>query len=385
VPEIITQPFWYTIKKVQDIDSYEFLLANKKCTVNVEAYRAILDICPRVKGVDFTDVPNDDTALTFLIDLEENVEFPELIGKTLLTRLIIGKKGDQDIPPKKSRGKGSKGKKTTEESQETINVSKESEPEPEPEPAKKNTSKSGGRSSKSVVIQDTVSTPKSKPATSRTKLKGAPSLTPQEQEAADIMQAFTESEKTSRRQQGIGGSNEGTSSKPGVLNESTIISTTSNEETGAKPEAPDEEKDITEEKDAKDGDADDGGNDTKDADDEDVKTESDEDEIYKYKIQVHKDEDVEMKDAKVEESDKGEEKVTYPAKEEGKKILKGKDDTKKTELPPSSSSLSVSSCIGDQFFKVSSDSSLVSTIKDYANTYVSSLLDICIQQETPQT
>ncbi|GKA83563.1 hypothetical protein Tco_0805158 [Tanacetum coccineum] len=41
------------------------------------------------------------------------------------------------IPPKKSRGKGSKGKKTAEESQETVDVSEESKPEPEP--AKKKT------------------------------------------------------------------------------------------------------------------------------------------------------------------------------------------------------------------------------------------------------
>ncbi|GKC55021.1 hypothetical protein Tco_1077766 [Tanacetum coccineum] len=31
--------------------------------------QTILNICPRVEGVDFTDVPDDETALTFLIDL----------------------------------------------------------------------------------------------------------------------------------------------------------------------------------------------------------------------------------------------------------------------------------------------------------------------------
>ncbi|GKG28195.1 hypothetical protein Tco_0406522, partial [Tanacetum coccineum] len=31
--------------------------------------RKILNICPRVEGVDFTDVPDDVTELTFLIDL----------------------------------------------------------------------------------------------------------------------------------------------------------------------------------------------------------------------------------------------------------------------------------------------------------------------------
>ncbi|GKE47056.1 hypothetical protein Tco_1478314 [Tanacetum coccineum] len=330
----------------------------------------------------------------------------------------------KQIPPKKSRGKGSKGKKTAKESQETIDVSEESEPEPQP--AKKNTSgkrrvknkvtlsaddniisddpdltlelaKSisqtesekakavrkvhttharivtefvpesakknfGGRSSKSVVIQDTLSTPKSKPATSKTKLKGT------------------------------GGSNEGTGTIPGVPDNFTLIYATSSEGTGAKPGVLDEEKDITEEKvvlewadkqdsefsdddnddvekDDKDGDADDEGDDhvsnTQDANDEDVETEFDEDEIYKYKIR--------------------EEKVTNKAKKEAKRTSEAKDDTKKIELPPSSSSLSVSSGFGDQFLKLSSDSSLVSTVKDSTDTNVCSLLDIPIQHETPQT
>ncbi|GKF16361.1 hypothetical protein Tco_0061279 [Tanacetum coccineum] len=60
VLEIFMQQFWCTIKKVQDTDSYEFLSMLKSL---------ILDICPRVEGVDFIDVPDDDTALTFLIDL----------------------------------------------------------------------------------------------------------------------------------------------------------------------------------------------------------------------------------------------------------------------------------------------------------------------------
>nr|GFA16676.1 hypothetical protein [Tanacetum cinerariifolium] len=73
------------------------------------------------------------------------------------------------------------------------------------------------------------------------------------------------------------------------------------------------------------------------------------------------------------------------AKEEAEKTSEAKDDAKKTELPPSSSSLSLSSGFGDQFLKISFDSSLVNIVKDYAYTNVSSLLDIPIQQETPQT
>ncbi|GJU16608.1 hypothetical protein Tco_1144574, partial [Tanacetum coccineum] len=215
-----------------------------------------------------------------------------------------------------------------------------------PESAKK---KSSGRSSKSVVIQDTPSALKSKPATSKAKLKGALSLTPAKQEAANIMQALKESKKTSSRQ--LGGSNEGTGTIPGVPNESTFVSATSNSEHS--------DNDIDDvKKDDKDGDANDEGDDH--------------------------DEDVEMKDAEVDESDKGEEKVTDAAKEGVEKTSEAKDDTKKTELPPSSLGLSVSLGFDDQFLKLSSDSSLVSTVKDSADTDVSSLLDIPIQQDTPQ-
>nr|GEW94010.1 hypothetical protein [Tanacetum cinerariifolium] len=225
------------------------------------------------------------------------------------------------------------GKKTAGDCQETIDVSKESEPEPEqtkkktsskrrfkkkvtltadaniisddrdaalelakivtesvPETVKK---KSGGRSSKSVVIQDTLIDPKSKPATSKTKLKG------------------TE------------GSNEGTGSKPGVLisPQSSLL-----------PQV--------KELDDKDGDVDDEGDDhisdTQDADDEDIKNKSDEDDIYKYKIRVHKDKDEKIINGEVDEE------ITDAANADAEKTSEVKDDPKKTKLPPSSSSLSVS-------------------------------------------
>ncbi|GKG09527.1 hypothetical protein Tco_0338273, partial [Tanacetum coccineum] len=79
-------------------------------------------------------------------------------------------------------------------------------------------------------------------------------------------------------------------------------------------------------------------------DDEDAKTESDEDEIYKYKIRMRKDEDVEMSYAEVENSDKG---------------------------------------FGDQFLKLSSDSSLVSTVKDTTDVEINFLLEVKIQSEVP--
>ncbi|GJR72860.1 hypothetical protein Tco_0085225 [Tanacetum coccineum] len=411
--------------KVPDIVSYEFLLANKKCTVIVEVFRTILDIYPRVEGVDFVDVPDDDTTLTFLINLGykgplnkytnmfvDQMHQPWRTLAAIINKCLSGKLASNDklkksridiliIPDvhqifnksdptlEKQRQRRVVKKKVTLSANDNIisddpdvalelaksisqTEAKEAEAarkvhatharivsESVPESAKK---KYGGRSPKSIVIQDTSSAPKSKPATSKANLKGAPSLTPAEQEAANIMQALKESKKTSKRLQGTRGLNEGTGTIPRVPDESTVVSATSSEETGAKPGVTDKDKDITEEKDENDGDADNEGDDhvsdTQDANDEDVETKSNEDDIYKYKIRVHKDEDVEMKDAEVEETDKGEEKVTVAAKEEAKKTSEVKDDTKETELPPSSSSLSVSSGFGDQFLKLSSDSSL---------------------------
>ncbi|GJZ73460.1 retrovirus-related pol polyprotein from transposon TNT 1-94 [Tanacetum coccineum] len=425
VPEIFIQQFWYSIKKVQGTNSYEFLLANKKCTVNAEVFRTILDIGPRVEGVDFTNVPDDDTALTFLIDLgykgplyKHNNMFVDYMHHpwrtlaAIINKCLSGKTAKSEPEPEPSKKKTSSKrrvkKKVTMSADDNIisddndaalelakSIKKTEDEEAEEarqvhttherivtesisESAKK---KSGGRSSKSVVIQDTPSAQKSKPATSKTKLKGASSLTPEEQEAADIMQALKESKKTSRRQPGTGGSNEGTGSKLRVLNESTVISATSSKGTGIKLRVPDEEKDITEEKvilewgdeqdrensdddndvvekddnndvkkDDKDGDADDEGDDhisdTQDADDEDVKTESNEDDIYKYKIRVCKDEDEDMINAKFDDSDKG---------------------------------------FSDQFPKLSSDSSLVSTIKDTTYSKINSLLEVKIQSEVPHT
>ncbi|GKC25734.1 retrovirus-related pol polyprotein from transposon TNT 1-94, partial [Tanacetum coccineum] len=40
-----------------------------RCVVDAEVFRKILDICPRVKGEEFTEAQDDDATLTFLIDL----------------------------------------------------------------------------------------------------------------------------------------------------------------------------------------------------------------------------------------------------------------------------------------------------------------------------
>ncbi|GJS85164.1 retrovirus-related pol polyprotein from transposon TNT 1-94 [Tanacetum coccineum] len=283
------------------------------------------------------------------------------------------------ISPKKSRGKGSQGKKTADVSQELVDVSKVSEPEP----AKKKTS---SRSTRGVVIQDPPSTLNPKLAASKVKLKGVP-------------------------------------------DESTVIFATSSERTGTKPRVPGEEKVISEanvilewgsenksehfddsqlnfdvkEKMDNDGDADDEGDDhisdIQDTDDEDAKIESDVDEIYKYKIHVRKDVNVEMAKAETVEHENKEKDemidaskayVEKTAKEKGDAELAGNVMTSdyqvkvSTEFSLPSSSLSISSGFGTQFLNSSFDISLTSVLRDSAEADVSSLMDIHIQQETSQ-
>ncbi|GKC68448.1 hypothetical protein Tco_1101046 [Tanacetum coccineum] len=182
------------------------------------------------------------------------------------------------------------------------------------------------------------------------------------------MQAFKESKKTNKRQPGTRGSSEGTCTIPGVLDESTVVSATLSKGTEQESEYSEEDKLDDEEKDDKEG----------DADDEDDETESDEDDIYKYKIYVCKDENEEMLNAEVEDSNKGDEEVTDAAKADAEKTSEVKDYAKKTELPLISSSLSVSLGFGDQFLKLSSDSSFVSTVKDTTDANINSLLKVKI-------
>ncbi|GJW34181.1 retrovirus-related pol polyprotein from transposon TNT 1-94 [Tanacetum coccineum] len=438
VLEIFMQQFLYFNKKLPGTNSYEFLLSNKKCVINANVFKTILDICLRVEGVDFTDVPDDDTALTFLIELGykgplykntniENVDYPELIWEDLayqidhrkekrsrrenmpypgFTQIIINhflkqhmslsnlkyqhyhsikddgiqsesyqmfiKYSTGQILPKKSRGKWSQGKKTTDTPVTNIDVSKEYKPEP----AKKKTS-SKRRVKKKVtlstddniifddpdvaleIVTKTVLEPtRRKPSGKVTpdpfkKLKIVPSLTPKEQEVIDTMKALKKAKSPAEDNQ--------VPEEEKVTTEEKVILEWE-EKLGSKYSDNDNDDEVD-----KDDDADDEGDehisDTQDADDEYAETKSDEDDIYKYKIR--------------------DKEVTDAAKEDAEKTLEVKDDAKKTELPSSSSSLSVSLGFGDQFLKTSSDTSLIGTVKDTTHAKISSLMDINIQSEVP--
>ncbi|GKD92274.1 hypothetical protein Tco_1372111 [Tanacetum coccineum] len=317
--------------------------------VNVDVFRIILDIYPRVEGVNFTDVPDDDTTLAFLIKLG----YKEAIKQSESYQMFI-KYSTSRIPPKKSRGKGSQRKKTTYDSQETIDVSEESKPKPES--VKRKTS---GNSISQTKVEEVEAARQVHATHARIVTKSVPESTKKKSGGRSSksvinkrLQTLCKLLKKVRRQ--------ARDSQWGSEQES---------------EYSEEDKLDDEEKDDKEG----------DADDEDDETESDEDDIYKYKIRVRKDEDEEMINAKVDDSDKGDEEINDAAKADAEKNLEVKDDPKKAELPLTSSSLSVSLGFGDPFLKLSSDSSLVSTVKDTTDAEINSLLEVKIQSEVPHT
>nr|GEX30513.1 retrovirus-related Pol polyprotein from transposon TNT 1-94 [Tanacetum cinerariifolium] len=190
VPEILMQQFWYTIQKVKDSESYEFLLANKRCVVDAKVFRKVLDIYPRNKGKEFTEVQNDEDTITFFLDLRykdiayqinhrkekksrcENMPYPRFtkviidcflskhksLKKLKFQRYHMIKDDDTNLIKVSSYnilvqfllkiveakvlkgrrleillkkiGKGSQGKKTRDTAKENVDVSEESDPKP---------------------------------------------------------------------------------------------------------------------------------------------------------------------------------------------------------------------------------------------------------------
>nr|GEW50669.1 hypothetical protein [Tanacetum cinerariifolium] len=216
-----------------------------------------------------------------------------------------------EITPKKSRGNGSQGKKTIDVYQEPVDVSKEFEPEPA---KRKTTSKRVVKKKVAISTDDNI----------------IPDL--------DIALEL------------------------GVLDESTVISATSSEETESEYSKEDlsEEEEIdwigSEEDDEKKDDTDDD----KSIDLEISDNEETDDEILQGKEQVNNDEDEEMTNVQVEESRNGDEEDTEAAKADSKKTEEVKDDSKKPEVPLTRSSLYVS-----------------------LEAEINSLLDIKIQYQVP--
>ncbi|GJX57206.1 hypothetical protein Tco_0287103 [Tanacetum coccineum] len=336
------------------------------------------------------------------------------------------------IPPKKSRGKGSQGKKSAvtqkpasvevsdecdpgptkrqtgsrRKSKKKVSISADDNIIPEPDVALEKLTR---RRPFGIAFGDTSSVSQKKSPDQSQKLKGIQTMTVEEQLAADTMQALKDSKKLSRSQPHAGGSSKGTGVSPGVPDKLTVILTTSSEGNGTKPGVPNEVKGSSkakgdsaidwgskeeseyseeenvdeeiewlttdEEEEKKDDDEDDKSIDIEKTDDDE---ETDDEFVYVDEY-VHDDVDKEMKDAEDVETGKDNEEITNAEKTE---VTKG-DLEEAGKLPLTNSSLSVSSGFGNQFLNLSFDTSLIGTIKVSADTKINSLLDIQIQQEVP--
>nr|GEV68644.1 hypothetical protein [Tanacetum cinerariifolium] len=172
VLEIFMQQFWYTLKKVKDSKSYEFLLANKKCIVDAKVFRMILDIdhmkerksrretmsfprftkviikhffsqhksLSKLKFQHYHTIKDDGIVnrLKFVRIGEDYQEYRLPIPDMMLNDTIKQSESYQmflkyspgQIPPKKIRGKESQGKKTADTPMADVDVSEESDSEP---------------------------------------------------------------------------------------------------------------------------------------------------------------------------------------------------------------------------------------------------------------
>ncbi|GJW54453.1 hypothetical protein Tco_0098538 [Tanacetum coccineum] len=151
-------------------------------------------------------------------------------------------------------------------------------------------------------------------------------------------------------------------------------------EWGSKQESEYSEEDLSEEEEIdwidseEDDEKKDDTDDDKRIDLEMTDDEETDNEVLQGKEQVNDDEDKEMTNAEVEKSRNGDEEDTDAAKADAEKTKETKDDSKKDELPPTSSSLFVSLGFCDQFLKLSSDTSLIGIVKDTIDAEISSLL-----------
>ncbi|GJQ96653.1 hypothetical protein Tco_0007792 [Tanacetum coccineum] len=72
VPVIYMHQFWATVTKYKA--SYRFKIDNKRFSVNVEVFKEILNICPKIPGKEFDETPSEKEALSFIRELGHSRE-----------------------------------------------------------------------------------------------------------------------------------------------------------------------------------------------------------------------------------------------------------------------------------------------------------------------
>nr|GEY67661.1 hypothetical protein [Tanacetum cinerariifolium] len=297
VPEICMQQFWFTITKIKNSNFYEFKLENKKCLVDVKyvnfaeliwedfSYqidnrwlkKGIREIMPYPRFTKIiinhflsirTSVPKglpsslhtikDDSVLSRMkfVRIRKDFQEQEVIynlkpasievsdesdskparkqtanRRVIKKKILISAKDNIISEPDISLELGKSMSLTEAEKEETATqfhaTHERIVTESDLEPAR--------RIPLGIAFRYTLNVSKKISPDLSQKQKGIQTLTIEEQFAADTMQSLKASRKSSKSQPHVGGSSEGTCTKPGVPDESTSILSTSHERTGTKP------------------------------------------------------------------------------------------------------------------------------------------------------
>ncbi|GJW59361.1 hypothetical protein Tco_0108696 [Tanacetum coccineum] len=86
---IYMHQLWATVNKHNA--SYRFKIDNKRFSVNVEVFRDILNICPRVLGQEFNELPSEEEALSFIYELSQSGEIKYITDVSGLDKLRLSR------------------------------------------------------------------------------------------------------------------------------------------------------------------------------------------------------------------------------------------------------------------------------------------------------
>ncbi|GKC57025.1 hypothetical protein Tco_1084623 [Tanacetum coccineum] len=266
--------FWNTINKIGNTDAYNFKLDKKKCRVDTEVFREILQICPKLPNQEFNDLPSEDDLVTFIKELgySRNCEMLSAIctdqmhqpwrtfvsdinRKTLCIKLATEKLVQQEklstsyktyldyatgkVPPKKAR----KFKKPASPKLKTVPASPK-EPTQKGKRVKRPAKKVTTAPITSVVIRDTPgkSVSKKKTPAKTDRGKGIESLSDAALlEDAQLKKTLRKSKRETHKLQ-ASGSSKGANFESEVPDEQTGKTKDTSEGIGVKPRVPDVSK-----------------------------------------------------------------------------------------------------------------------------------------------
>ncbi|GKB31609.1 hypothetical protein Tco_0871010, partial [Tanacetum coccineum] len=337
VPEIYMHQFWNTITKIRDTDAYSFKLDKKKCRVDTESQADNREISsarkehmpyPRFTKVIISDfiskdktmsirnminlhtIPDDSLlgTLKFVSKTQDYQQYGALIPDDMINQDIKDSKAyktyydfaTRKVPPRKAR----KYKKVTSPSRKLSPV-KEAEPVKKAKRVKRPAKKSTTAPTAGVVIRDT-------PSVSVSKKKAPLRLI-----EVKMMETDFESGDPYEQQRKTSGTNEGTSTTPGVPDAPNYQSESDDESWG---DNEDDDDDFNDE----DGD-DDNVNDDDNANDEDSKNEDDNGNDAHDSERTDSDDDDENPSFTLKDYDKEEHNEEYESDDDNENVFKEED------------------------------------------------------------